>query len=1100
MGKSKLLQTLIACRIAQTIIQATTITEKSLVTDSSRFFNHKTLVFEEAPEWLLGVNSDGRHFKVQSGILKDVLARSASLAMRNYWDGDKGTSEVCISAATMMINILLATNVGYPPKDSPLMRRMMVDDVVYAKLNTFGVRDIAWVLDHQKDKELEELVRYDHMARQAMHVIVELFIMSLAMDDVNVDIPVLLMPGVFEYLKKHYDVPYPDIRMMGMILKGCRVEAIQHAIRVAYFSEIGQLKHQFVLEDIPHDKGKERSDGVETNPVASTIGAKRIKLDDSGRPKKRGLDISTIPDEIEPLLFCTEDTFAYVMTMLKSHVVPCVVGEVKNALSKLVLQHRPGLKEMKMKRVSGMYWYETYDTNYYQMLYTSKEKFFTDVATHTGDRINGVTAKTVISEICQQPMFVTRLSPVMRRADFDLPSGGPTNDKNGGGIGDEEEGASSTVTRVDLSTNKYEIMYPDMEIARMREKSSEEKRSKHGKMLFTPIKFEKPRDRNGVTVCIARCLVEHEIPSHIPIVNDSTGDIVRGPAKIINYDAAMQEALTYAMSHYATRERRIVISDDLMVGSKPYPELLAYIDVKRNKKRVLMKRHHLAPQSARDLLLGYAESSKQRTKGFSAPVQIADQDLEYVVAKNHARNIGREFNDFALPWVQEQLISDIRAELPDIFDNPTVEYPEEMRLLIDTDNAGADVIMNTINAAAKEGTLEELLQDPRFKQYTLGHAGEAESFDDESDIIDPSKLERDASVVVEAIGKAHIDMQREMSVVNESPVTSMGIMDEIRKMGKKLTADDMDKIYNETADSIFRRDETLQNLRNSKPYKDYTFETPQQRAVQGINVVERDTDTELRGDRFRATQRARTRIPQVAQNSTQDRANISVANMSTRARNLKKTRSRVSRRLRHMREFMKPMHDEILEESRMSSSNREESYSCSSSQAEEGSSSLPADESTVIGHIMDAAASSHVPHQYISSLMNGEDTRMSASINSDDIDINITDDDDDDDISSRGVALFGAAATAEKENKQKASENERELLCGDDTQASIGLSGSGGDIPHRQDAHSKRPHSQGEDSSLSLSLRQEEDMLDLENAMSEVHVVEQESFDMFSDL
>lgn len=787
MGKSKILEEVIKCRILDTIIQTSSITEKTLTTDAEHFLTHKTLIFEEAPPWLLGMDDEGNTAKVQSHVLKDVLARSASLSMRNHWDSEEGKANLAVTKTVLMINILAATNSGYPSKDSPLMRRMMVDDVVFSKLNSYGVRDIAWTLSEQNESELEAQVRHDQKVRQGMHVLAELFIMSGVISDVNLDIPVLLMSTVFEYLRDNYDISMPDIRMMGMVLKGCRVETIQHAIRVAYFSEIGQLKHQFVTKEDP------------------VTGVKTIVLDSDGKPVKKPLDFRTVPEEIEPLLYCQEDTFAYVMMMLKTHLVPCVVGEVKNAITKLVLMHNPQLMKTGNKKIMGN-WYETFDSNYYQIEYANKEKFYSDIVQLSGDRINRVTARTVVGEICDKPMMTTRLSPVMRASGVGIEGDGPVAIQ-------PQEGSSNGVIVPSCGSVGYEIVHRDMEMLRMhgsKAMTPGQKRSKRSsRITVSPIKFRKTKDGNGFLVCIARCMVEHDIPNNISLINSATGGLVRGKAKAVNYETAMREALTYTMSHYSTRPRRVIVSDDLVVNENPYPEILAYIDIKRNPKRVVMKRHHLAPQSGRDMFLGYSYPTKHRTNGYSAPIQIAMDDLESVVARNHARNVGLKFNPIALPEFQEMVITSMREELPGIFDNETIQYPHHIRLLMDEDNARTHLVMNAVKDAAENGTLETLMQDPKFQGYMLSNAGELAC-----DEYDSAGEEDDIRIISEAIAEEREYMHEKMSTSAFQSSTS-------RKGKENITAAELEILCQETAETMSLKDETLKNIQSRKSYRNH---------------------------------------------------------------------------------------------------------------------------------------------------------------------------------------------------------------------------------------------------------------------------------------
>jgi hypothetical protein len=760
--------------------------------------------------------------------VKDVLTRSKTFSLRNHWDSEKGESNIAVAKSIFNINLVASTNVDYPDKSTPLMTRFIVDDVVQHKENAFSVRDIAWVLQHQKDIELEELVQREHKVRQSMHSMVELFITSMAINDVNLDIPVLLLPGVTDFLQDKYGIPPPDLKKVGMILNACRVETIQHAIRVKYFSEIGQVRHQFVTR-----KGE---DGTET-----------IVIDRKTKePKKKRFDVSTLPHEIEPMLFCTEDIFAYIMKLFESQFVPCVTGEVRKAIIRLIDKMRPGLHKLKMRTENGI-WYDTFDPKYLEITYTSHEKFYRDIADQTGGKINTITVKSAIREINDKPIITNALPRLKRRADKSssiVVSGGVP------------------VTTTPSGVCPYEIMDDSVEEARMSGKSPK-------KNSVYPIVFNKAKEGNGVVVCIARCLIEKELPTHIPVVNPETGGYTRGEPIGVNYGHAMKDALRHAMSHYATRPRRVIIPGTLFTRGKRYPELLDYIDLERNEKRVIVRINHLAPQSTRALFVDYTAPTKKRTQGFRSPVQIVDTDMETIVARNHARAIGREFDPIVLPAVQEQIITQFREDLPDIFDNETVLYPEEMSVLMDMDTSRTTMVSNTIKKAAKEGNLESVISDKRYASFLMSNAYKTK-YDDigEGVMGDDDHLgvwgTEDIDLVHEAIMEEEEKMTSEFSSLQEVTLSSHK-----KKEEEPKTASEMDSVNQSGMQRLREGDAILKRIKENQRYSGRYFTPPPPSVIP--SMVARDFE----GETLFQVEKAKESFPKLVAPPTTKRPRIS---------------------------------------------------------------------------------------------------------------------------------------------------------------------------------------------------------------------------------
>jgi hypothetical protein len=225
-GKSFLLQKLMEMRVSKTIEKITKMTENSLTSDP-RAFNYKTVVMEEASGWCLGMDQDGKPTAMQSSILKDILTSCTANSLRCNWqDGETSRAE---TFAVMMTNFIFASNWGYPPKNTPLVSRLLVEDVADDEGKKIPVAEIAFALTGQTITHLSERICKEKKIEQYLHLLVELFLLAEVINPkVNLDIPLFLMEDVFSYLKEHHDVPPPSIRFREQFLKTCRVLTIQN--------------------------------------------------------------------------------------------------------------------------------------------------------------------------------------------------------------------------------------------------------------------------------------------------------------------------------------------------------------------------------------------------------------------------------------------------------------------------------------------------------------------------------------------------------------------------------------------------------------------------------------------------------------------------------------------------------------------------------------------------------------------------------------------------------------------------------------------------------------------------------------------------------
>lgn len=729
LGKSHLLECLIKMRILDTVIHATSITEKAFTTNG-RYLNYKTLAFEEAPPFILGMSSNSgptgsnQETRNQSYILKDVLARCATLSMRNLWDSETGQAKLCVSKATLILNVLAATNSGRAVKDSPLVKRLMPEDVISENYSDFGVREIAFKLDGQKENITRQNLETCKKFEQFLQFLAEVHITAGAICDVNVDIPVIYMLDVFKMMKERHGIPLPDIRMMGNVVKACRVMTIQHAIRVCYFSEIGQLNQQFARDDDEEES---------------------ILVDASGDPILKPFDMSTFGKTIEPYLYCTEEIFAYVMTMLTAHLVPRTDGIVLNALREMCYSENVSLKETKKTNEAGV-WYQKYDSNYYGFVVPSKSKFFQTVAEKTGGKVNKVTVETIIGEISSKFIRMRKLPAVKRKSPCDFREPYTY-------VSDAEYQRRNDMGSLYLQYIKHKKKRSDSKKGNDSEEKMEfPEELKAGYFKALPIHFENMgNDKNNLQVCIARELIEQEIPIYIPVINYKNGDIVKGYPKIFDYENAIKRCLEDCMSHYGTRERRILLSKTYCERGTHYPSLLDYIDLKRNPKRVIIKQNHIRKDTMFSMFVGNSRRTKKGTASEYAPISVFDGDIEMIVAKNHCMKIGREFEPEFLPQFQDVAIKQIRKNYPQFFNTMIdkhgtneeylMRYPEDFRDVINAEKTESDIMTKHIEMAASKGKLDVLLNNPSYKNVSMSRGLYVGQDREEDEQMDP---ERDA--------------------------------------------------------------------------------------------------------------------------------------------------------------------------------------------------------------------------------------------------------------------------------------------------------------------------------------------------------------------
>jgi len=704
-GKSFLIQKLMEMRVSKTVEKITTMTENSLTSDP-RAFNYKTVVMEEASGWCLGMDQDGKPTAMQSSILKDILTSCTANSLRCNWqDGETSRSE---TFAVMMTNFIFASNWGYPPKNTPLVSRLLVEDVADDEGKKIPVAEIAFALTGQTVTHLSERICKEKKIEQYMHLLVELFILAEVINPkVNLDIPLFLMEDVFSYLKEHHDVPSPSIRFREQFLKTCRVLTIQNAIRSAYFTEAGQLKYQYETKP-------------EFDRTGEPTGRRLIVTDDKGNPIKKGFDITTLPDAIEPLLFCTEDIFAYAMTMLEGHIIPKLEADVINSLSLLLLstdkEHRflrsktispsailfaqtttggaaPGLGTSGGEDGGEGGGYATYqqqrvkasmfDPHYYVLRFPSLEAFYRETASHSEKNICETTVRTIVDELKDRSLSIT-MKPTLL----------------------QYQSGSDLISGVD-----------PISFAMTMERGEKKK-----KIPF--IRIEKYRHGGSVAICIAKDLVEEEEVSGEGGVPQEEGTrhnpVPRARRKTLtHYQQAMRNALEYALSYSTTRPRDIVLSKSYAPGPKQvYHELLDVIHVEP-KPRILYRQQGLVSGLLGPLLVYYTGDESNDYMGMGADLVVVDDNFELEVAKNHARWIGREFDPSVLPAVQDKLIKRVRQQHPTLFSNDTITYPEDARYIVDTQGAKSTFVRKRVANASTFEEIDALMAEPYMKTRKL---------------------------------------------------------------------------------------------------------------------------------------------------------------------------------------------------------------------------------------------------------------------------------------------------------------------------------------------------------------------------------------------
>lgn len=712
-GKSFLLEKLVEMRVAQTVEKITTLTEASLTSDP-RAFNYKTVVMEEASGWCLGMDQDGRPTKMQSSVLKDILSSCTANSLRCNWKD--GETSRAATFSVMMTNFIFASNWGYPPKKTPLVSRLMVEDVAEDEGKKIPISDIAFSLCGQAVDHLNERICKEKKVEQYLHLIVELFILAEVIDpNVNLDIPLFMMDDVFNYLHEHHDIALPSPRLKEQILKVCRVLTIQNAIRTAYFTETGQLKYQYRMRE-----ERDKRTGEKTGRMV-------VETNRNGEPIKKPFSMKTIVEAIAPRLFCTEDIFAYAMTMMERHIVPKLEADVVNAFAAMVASSDQEHRVIRSRTIDPStiirynengnddnsaeesavlgdegaistigaggaggggerIWAKVLDPDYYVIRFNSMDSFYKETASNCERGICETTVRTIVSEL-KERMISVELKPNL--IQFESLNA---------------EGNLCLMTGIDPISKK-----------------NLEQREKKSKKKIPFIRIERAKKGYpGFEISIAKELVvAKEQPLSPSSDNGSFFTQQHRPVRRrhSNYHSAMKDALVYALSYHETRERDIVLSRSYESSGKVYNELLDVIHVEPCP-RVLYREQRLVPGLLGPLLIYYAdcdaegESKIDTYVGKDADVVVVDGNFELEVAKNHAKWIGVEFDYSVVPTVQEEEIKRTRERNPDLFVNTMIQYPEQAKLIVDAQTVKSDFVKNRIKNAKSYKDIEEMLNSP----------------------------------------------------------------------------------------------------------------------------------------------------------------------------------------------------------------------------------------------------------------------------------------------------------------------------------------------------------------------------------------------------
>jgi hypothetical protein len=297
-GKSYVFETVEILTCPGTMSSWSHTTDKAYSTSTP--FSDQTVCMHEAPLSYIGTDKYGKS-TLADPVLKDRLAKQRS-GTRYFTKDEQGTRITKDEQTMVMGNIIMATNEGIPPEDSPLMQRFIIMALNEMKRPDFNIGDSSQPLkDLVSTTDNKRHIQFAHLLSFYV-LILNKMIMCGIIEEPSTDASEILVKDILATFTKNTRISTSHPRKRKMIMDVTRILCYIYSVHMGMFSLFADEHCR------DHDADEMRS--------------RRSKNDANGESQqpRYGVYKAFTPDVLVktalPRLYVTDEMVVYAMTLM----------------------------------------------------------------------------------------------------------------------------------------------------------------------------------------------------------------------------------------------------------------------------------------------------------------------------------------------------------------------------------------------------------------------------------------------------------------------------------------------------------------------------------------------------------------------------------------------------------------------------------------------------------------------------------------------------------------------------------------------------------------------------------------------------------------
>lgn len=281
-------------------------TDKAYSTSTS--FSDQTFCMHEAPLSYIGTDKYGKS-TLADPVLKDRLAKQRS-GTRYFTKDEQGNRITKDEQVMIMGNIIMATNEGIPPEDSPLMQRFIIMAVNDMKRPDFNIGDNSQPLkDLVSTSDNKRHIQFSHLLSFYVLVLCKM-IMCGIIPEPSTDASEILVKDILAAFTKQTRISTSHPRKRKMIMDMARITCYIYTVHMSLFS--------LFADEYCRDHELERAQ--QHNMYAGGGDDNDGNPREQSRKTRQGIYKAFTPDVLVhggiPRLYVTDEMIVYVLTLL----------------------------------------------------------------------------------------------------------------------------------------------------------------------------------------------------------------------------------------------------------------------------------------------------------------------------------------------------------------------------------------------------------------------------------------------------------------------------------------------------------------------------------------------------------------------------------------------------------------------------------------------------------------------------------------------------------------------------------------------------------------------------------------------------------------